>query len=166
MRCIYSLGCVTFQWNLVNLPGATLLRKINCSSPRNHQLPRGPWLRMKFCAHLSSPYWGLVWLELSQPLWVQFTGTSVLLCLKDSVLVVTHCLGSYCPLFLLPQWSLGLGRRGSDLDLPFRAEYWSLSYSLLFGQLWSFEDSSSQRHLCTPAWVGRRGISFPILKQS
>lgn len=76
-----------------------------------------PWLRLGHSAHLSSPFWNLVWLELtqtwnvlSQPLWVH--RISAILCSENTV-SCSHplplALISFLLLFHNKFWALGEG---------------------------------------------------------
>lgn len=80
--------------------------------------------------YLPSSFWNLFWLGFAQilrmrshPLWVHTF--SFLMCLEDTLSLSSFTTSglNIIPLLPPPQWSPSLGRRGWDIDVPFRADH-------------------------------------------
>lgn len=122
LYCLYTLGCVTIKWIMVNLVGVVLLEKTDFLSASNYQLPTVPYSRVRLCAHHLSSCWNFAWLELMQ----------ILCMLPQSLWLMQHCwlLLSSCPLFCHDPWTWGwVGVILTEHSMVFY-------YSRYFGQLW------------------------------
>lgn len=139
----YTSGYRSIHWCIVHLPGATPLKKTNSPSPSSYQLPMAPELWLLLHVHLPSPCWDCFWIELMQVLWmlsqplsvqtynyaVVSVNAALLLLLSLSSLSSPYTTsGSYSLVFSLfcnDLWALG---EGHDMDAPFRAEHFIVSY--------------------------------------
>lgn len=146
-------------WYVVDLPGVTSLKKTDSLSPSSYQMPVAPQLVVGVCGHLPLPCWDSLCLEfvqvlylLSQPLWLLICNYPV--CHVGKTPFPWH----YPPpqaltisLSPLLRISLSIGCREYD---PFRAEYSTVPYFSLYGQVESLHylPSTTRRILYGEGW--------------
>lgn len=126
---LYVLGCGAFHWSMVNLTGATLLKKTASASLSSFQLliARGE----ASCPNPHSMLWfGLVWVCVG---FVSAVATAMSSCVfsccavsKRYSFLIHKSIASDSYIFSipLPRWFLRLGRR----EASFRAEHPTVSY--------------------------------------
>ena len=124
--CSYTLGYMAFSggWSIHQ---SLYLERKQTLVPSNYQLP---------VAHFTSLWWNFDWPDPLHVLCVPSTSVSAYVQLSCSVLN-TLFPWSYPPpmaliIFppLLPQWTLSLGRRVWDIDVPSKAKWATASSSL------------------------------------
>lgn len=119
MCCLYTHECGTIYWNVVNLPGAIFLKKMNFSPSRSHQLSIAP--QSGVGAHEPSSLYarmltGLVLCSscVGNHSCCELQGDMALSCSETLFYSGSHFGGLIISPSCLPQWYLSLKRRGGD----------------------------------------------------
>lgn len=131
--CIH--GCIAFHWSMINLPRSTLLRKADSPSSSSFHSPKAVLQDMK--VHVSSISiegtilleLSLLWFMFSQPQWVHMCSFCTVYgghCFSALI----HHLWFFLFVSLNLQWSLGLGIRRHNINVPFSTEHSTVSYFL------------------------------------
>lgn len=131
----------TYFWRcghpMVPLTEATHLTETDSPSSNNYQLSTATQLLVEFCASipLPSPRCPLVWPCAGLVHVVPTIMSSHVQppCFLRYVLPLSLALSIWLPRL---QWSLSLGRRGYDTEVPFKAEKSTVHHSLHTAQLW------------------------------
>ena len=135
-QCVHGLKVMT--WSTGGLLGLVSLNKTDSPTPSSHQLSITPQLGLEVHTQLSLPCWAFAWLEflkvlcrLLQMAWVHMCNCPAVSERQCFITIVHHlwlCSYSVPSAVMMAEPWLGMG---GDADVPLRAEYFIVSYSLL-----------------------------------
>ena len=168
-------------WSTGGLLGTVSLNKTDSPTPSSHQLSMTPQMTLELHAQLPPPCWTIAWLELLKVLcrllqmaWVHMCNCPAVSERQCFITIVHHlwlCSYSVPSAVMMAEPWLGMGW---DADVPLRAEYFIVSYSLLVlggahynSITWEAEagESGAQGHLQPHRVSSQPGLrSNPVLE--